>query len=139
MKKRISKPLLSVAAIGIFLILAIASSENGTSTRPKIENSKLEIAIAAIEEYPEVVDAAVTKKGRKLSLAIVVYRGTSKTRAHELGDNFVRLVKTFNGNETNPGKEIGEGIYDYLIGVYDTNQNEIDMGAKVSISSKITW
>jgi len=136
MKKRISKPLLSVAAIGVFLILAIASSEK---TRPKIEHSKLEMAIAAIEEYPEVVDAGVTQKGKTLSLVIVVRRGTSKTRAHELGDNFVRLVKTFNGYETNPGKEIGEGIYDYLIGVYDTNQNKIDSGAKVSFSSKITW
>ena len=80
-----------------------------------------------------------TQKGDRLSLVLIVSSATSLTRAKALGDNFIRLVKTFSKDEPNPTKEIGRGVYSYLIGVYTPSEREIVMGAKVEFSPHITW
>lgn len=91
-----------------------------------------------IKGYEEVKDAAISQKGETLSLVVFVEYGISKEKAREMGDNFVRLVKTFT-QDISPEKEIGEGIYDYIVGVYYQNQKEVVMGAKSSIARNITW
>ena len=85
-----------------------------------------------------MLDASVTQKQQELSLVIVVRNGTSGERSRELGDNFVRLVKTF-GPEPNPEVKIGTGTFDYLIGVYFPDQTQVALGAKASSSPQITW
>ena len=96
------------------------------------------MAIATIEGYPAVRDAAITQEGRQLSLALIVRRTTSEASGKQLGDNFVRIVKSV-GPDSAPGKEIGRGQYDYLIGVFYPNEKRLAMGAKVRTSPRITW
>ena len=82
---------------------------------------------------------ALTQKGCKLSLVLIVNPSITKARAKEMGDNFVRMVKSF-GAGPSPTKIIGRGIYDYMIGVYSPydKSNPIVLGAKVSTSPRIS-
>ena len=105
---------------------------------PQVTAQEKQMAIDMIKEYEEVKDAAISQENETLSLVVIVEYGTSKVQAREMGDNFVRLVKTFT-QDISPEKEIGEGIYDYIIGVYYPNQKEIATGAKSSIGGNITW
>ncbi len=89
--------------------------------------------------YTKLVrDAAITQEGHKFSLAIVVNYAVSEEYARELGDNFVRLTKTL-GPDDRPSKEIGQGKYDYLVGVYRSNEQEVVLGAKDRNARRITW
>jgi hypothetical protein len=95
-------------------------------------------AIQAIMEQPGVRGAAIVQRGRDLSLAVVVNYGTSEDYAKNVGDNFVRLVKTL-GPDTPPGKDIGRGSYDYLISVAEPNKHMIAQGAKGRNAPNLTW
>jgi hypothetical protein len=74
-----------------------------------------QIAIRLIHSYAEVQDAAIVQDEDSLNLAIIVGFGTTEDTAKTIGEDFVRLVK-YNCNDTAPEKEIGPGIYNYLIG-----------------------
>ena len=87
---------------------------------------------------PLVRDAAVSQKGKRLSLAVIVNYATSEIEAKRIGDKFVRLVKTF-GPEPNPGNDIGNGSFSYLITVAYPDQSIVALGAKVQTSPRITW
>ena len=104
----------------------------------KLSDDMKILAITGINGYPEVKESAITQKEKQISLVAIVNFGTSKTKAKELGENFVRMVKTLS-KDTPPEKEIGEGIYDYLITVAYPNETVVAMGAKVSFSPVVTW
>ena len=116
-------------------LLILGSTAQSAEILTKAQKS---MAINTIKGYPEVKDAAITQEKQKLSLVLVVTYATTEARGKKLGDNFVRLVKTF-GPEKSPGKEIGKGEYDYLIGIYYANEKQLALGAKVSFSPRITW
>lgn len=105
---------------------------------PRISQDRIQEAIQQIEAYPMVRDAHVQQKGDQLTLAIVVDYATSKASAQQLGDNFVRLVKSLS-DDTPPGKHIGQGIYNYLVGVFYPNQKTLAMGAKDKHAVRISW
>ena len=94
--------------------------------------------MSSMKAYPEVRDAAVTQKGDQLSLVLVVRSATNTQRAKTLGENFVRMTKNL-GPDSPPGKEIGKGIYDYLIGVYYPNERQVVLGAKSRGAERISW
>lgn len=99
------------------------------------------MVIASIEERPEVVDAAVRiqpDRPCEISLALIVAHRLIEPEAQELGDSFLRLVKSL-GPDTSPGRSIGSGTYDYLIGVYMRDETQLALGAKVSVAERITW
>ena len=96
------------------------------------------VVISTIEGYPGVRDAAIDQDGNQISLVIIVDYATASGYAQELGDNFVRLAKTFLKDEA-PGKQIGMGKYDYLIGVYYTNEQKVALGAKARSADRISW
>lgn len=120
-----------IALVLVFMVSCVAPP-------PELTQQQKTLAIQAIKDHPSVRDAAVGQKGKQLSLAIIVDYATSKERAKELGDAFVRLVKTF-GPEPDPGKMIGKGTFDYLITVATPDQRVIVQGAKVSFSEYISW
>ena len=62
---------------------------------------------------------------------------TSPERAKNLGDNFVRMVKTF-GPDDSPGEDIGTGLFDYLLAVAYPDETIIVQGAKARSSSRIS-
>lgn len=111
------------------------SSQPGSST---LQAEAKQLAIMTIEQEVEVIEAAIGQSGKDLSLALVVMPGTDRPRAQNLGDNFVRLVKTF-GPEDPPSKEIGRGTFHYLITVATPDEKIIAQGAKVSFSPRLTW
>ena len=125
----------------IVLVVVFASGgDNGRTESPGsvVTASAKGTAITAIKGNAEVVDAAITQDGNSLSLVLIVRSATNAPRARELGDNFVRQVKTFSDDDS-PGKEIGTGRYDYLIGVYYPNEKQVVSGAKNRVAARISW
>ena len=89
-----------------------------------------DMVISSIEGYPRVREASIGQDGKQLGLVIIVDYATDPGYAQELGDNFVRLAKTFLKDGA-PGKQIGTGKYDYLIGVYYPNERKVALGPKL--------
>ena len=112
--------------------------ENSGTCEIYSEDNKNIAVIPEIEGRILVRDAAISQKGCYLNLAIIVDYSASEEYAKELGEDFIRLTKTF-GSGPSPGKEIGKGVYDYLVGIYYPNEKLLAMGAKVKFSSHITW
>ena len=96
------------------------------------------IVISTIMGNPEVLDAAISQDGRTLSLVLIVGSATNKEYSKQLGDNFVRMVKSFSQDDP-PGKTIGKGMFNYLVGVYYPSGDLVVQGAKVTIADRITW
>ena len=96
------------------------------------------MATASITEYPEVIDAAISQKGNDVSPVLIVGYSTSQQRAEELGDNFVRMVKSLS-QDSSRGKDVGKWMYSYLIGVYYPNEKELAQGGKSKVSDRISW
>ena len=97
-----------------------------------------DMVISSIEGYSGVREAAIGQDGKSLSLVIIVDYATDPDYAKQLGDNFVRLAKTFLKDGA-PGKQIGSGRYDYLIGIYHPNEQKVAMGAKARSADRISW
>jgi outer membrane murein-binding lipoprotein Lpp len=122
-------------------VLAVVLAAGCTSAPEKVSQltvEQKELAISQIKHNTMVQDAAITQDGKHLSLAIIVEYATNEETAKDLGDSFLRLVKTF-GPEDAPQKEIGPGIYDYLVGVYYPDKTQVALGAKCSSCRKIAW
>ena len=96
------------------------------------------MAVATIKENSGVVDAAINQDGKTVSLVIIVGYATNERWAKEVGENFVRLVKSLS-QDSQPGKMIGRGMYDYLIGVYYPDQERMALGAKARNADRISW
>jgi hypothetical protein len=96
------------------------------------------VITSGISGYPEVLDATIRQDDDKLSLVLIVGYQTSEARAMELGDNFVRMAKSIL-NDSPPDKRIGRGKYNYLIGVYYSDEKLVAMGAKVSGADRLSW
>lgn len=94
--------------------------------------------VDTIKLEPNVFDAAISQEGKTLALAIIVSPAMSEGRAKQLGDNFVRMAKSF-GPDDNPSKDIGRGRYDYRFGVKTLDGKTLAMGAKIDAASRITW
>lgn len=124
--------------LAVLMVILLAISCGPSTPPPELTDEQKNLAIQGIKEYPEVRDAAVYQEGKELSLIVIVDYATSEARAKDLGDSFVRMVKTF-GPEPAPGKEIGEGMFDYKIGVAYPNEEIVAVGAKVSFADHITW
>ena len=102
---------------------------------PGLSNSEI---VAAITQYPEIIDAAINERGNQVSLVLIVHPLTNESRGKELGDNFVRMFKSFSDDEA-PGSSIGTGKYDYLIGVYYPNKKKVAQGTKSRVAQRISW
>ena len=124
-------------SLALILLLPLAGCATESSAPTLAPNAK-SMAIDGIKGYSGVRDAAINQDGKKLSLVIIVGYATSEDYSKEMGDNFVRMVKSFS-QEPSPGKEIGKGDYDYLVGVYYPDETLVVMGAKASSSDHITW
>ena len=106
---------------------------------PTVSVSDIEaMVIPNILEYQQVVDAAISQDGKKISLVLVVNYATNASHAAQLAENFLRLTKAML-KDGDIGKEIGTGEYDYVIGVYYPNEDLFGKGAKARTSDRITW
>lgn len=98
-----------------------------------------------VTEYFEkdtlVRDAGIFQDGCDLDLVLVVSPATSEAYAKELGDQFVRMTIGLGENtDTDLGKQIGESVYHYLVGVYTwPSEENIAMGAKAAKARRLIW
>ena len=99
-------------------------------------------AVAEIKKQEGVLDAVVNQgEGRRLNLIITVGDGTNETRARELGESFVRLVKDIGPDvDPSPG-EIGAGHrgYNYLVRVNLPDGKAVALGDKRWDLTSILW
>ena len=99
----------------------------------------LKSIIPMMKERESVIDAGLAQDGCTLSLAVIVVTGTGKVEAKKQVDSFVRMVKTF-GPRPSPGKVIGSGVYDMLIGAFLPGREEpLVLGAEASFAHRIIW
>ena len=84
-------------------------------------------------------DASITQEGKTVRLSLVIIAGTSKNKAIELGDSFIRAVKSYNASEPSPEKEIGRGIYNYQVFVFSQTEQLLAFGSKFSNLKSIIW
>ena len=101
------------------------------------ENTKKYVYLE-FNDRPMVRDTHIRQKGCDLTLAIVVDRAVNEAYAQELGDNFVRFTKAL-GPGPGPSRQIGKGIYNYLIGVFTPDKKQIALGAKDASARSIYW
>lgn len=139
--------ILSVGCIAAIAIGVAVSGDSEPSTSPsgatsssvRILSANVEaMAVETIMTETQVLDAAVSQDGNQLSLVLIVPFSINSQRAQTLGENFVRLVKTLSPDDA-PGSQIGEGIYDYVIGVYYPNEKPVARGAKSRIARDVSW
>ena len=107
---------------------------SGTESLSKI----LTVVVREIEGSARVRDAAARLEGKTFSLVLIVDYATSEQYARVLGEDFVRLLKGL-GPDDPPGREIGRGKYDYVVGVYYPNERELARGAKAKTADRISW
>jgi len=118
------------------LILVLTAACTGRA--PTLTECAKDLAVSEILSYPDVLGAAVGQDGIILTLAVVVAFGSGASVAKDVGDNFVRTVKS-HGPESAPSNEIGKGDFDYLVTVVYPDRTEIARGAKISSSPRIIW
>ncbi len=97
------------------------------------------MAVPSMMAYARVRDAAVSQDGKTLSLVLIVDYATDPSYTQQLGDNFVRLMKSLLQDGETSSERIGKGKYDYLIGIYYPNEKPVAMGAKSRVADDISW
>ena len=127
--------------VSIALILAFTGMLFvGCEEKPQpVSQENINLAVSQIKLQSGVRGAAIVQKDNELSLVIIVDYNVAEKQAKELGDNFVRLTKSFVDVNHASGEEIGTGIYDYLITVAYINEQIVAQGAVVSTATHITW
>lgn len=136
-KKPSNKWIYVFLIIGIIVIRQVAC--NTDKEIPQISQYAIDESISIIKEYKQVKDAGITQKEDKLSLVVIMSYGTTVAYAKNIGDNFVRLIKSYNEIEEGPHKEIGEGVFEYAIFVVDPNEKDIASGIKLASQKDIIW
>ncbi len=126
------------AVVALLLLMMAMVVATACSPAEPMSDEVKQMASASIEEQDQVIDSDIRQDGHDLSLILVVSYATTPATAKQLGDNFVRMVKSL-GPDDSPGRTIGEGKYDYVIGVYYPNQDRVALGAKVRGASRISW
>ena len=115
------------------------TSSSAATTRTAATSASSEsMILSTIRGYSLVRDAAISQDGSRVNLVLIVDYAIDPDYARQLGDTFVRLAKSFLEDDP-PGKAIGTGKYDYLIGIYYLNEKQLALGAKSRVSDRISW
>ena len=123
---------------------AAPSRESGVTNTCALYPPDIEaIVVESIMQHAVVRDAALSQRDCALSLVLMVNSAITEVAARELGDNFVRGVKSLGprgAQDESLGIEIGRSQYDYQISVYaSSTQEPIARGAKVAMARRIRW
>lgn len=96
------------------------------------------IVYQQIKKESLVRDVYIGQEGCDLKLAVVVSPAANEAYAMAIGDRFVRFTKAL-GPGPGPKKQIGKGIYNFLVGVFTSSEKRLAMGAKVSGARRLSW
>ena len=137
-------PLLAALSL-IIVTLTSCEEPPAQGSRPAVTQTSRTLSadvkaavVSNIKAYPLVRDAAIIQEADQLSLVLIVDFATNTQHAKTLGDNFVRMTKSL-GPDSSPGKTIGKGIFDYVIGVYYPDETQVVLGAKSRTAERIRW
>ena len=72
-------------------------------------------------------------------LYVIVNYAANEDYAKKIGDGFLRQIKGAAPGEIGPGKEVGKGVFEYLVGVFYPNEKRIVIGAKAPGAIRIYW
>ena len=124
----------------ILATFVVASSVGSSSadTCPIYPEDLKTLIYAEFKRELVVRDAYIGQDDCDLTLALVVNAATSEEYAKDLGDRFVRLTKAL-GAGPSSSKQIGKGIYNFLVGVYTAQETKLALGAKAAGSTRILW
>jgi len=120
----------------LLALMLLAISCGPSAPPPELTQEQKAQAIRVIMDEPGVIDAAISQKGKTLSLAIIVEYNTIEVRAKFLAEKFINMMMKYGPENEFKWKE---GIFDYLVTVCYPNQEIIVQGAKVSFADHITW
>ena len=138
MSSEISRRLM-LALVMLFAGLWLVVGCSSDVPQPTLTGQQKTTAVNQITALDEVLDALIEQPNRKtLSLAVFVNFGTSREGARDVGESFVRMVKSI-GPDNAPGQQIGSGIYDYEITVLYPDRTTVVQGSKVQGVTRISW
>ncbi len=105
---------------------------------PEFEKKDQLLIINEMKGNDDVRDATVVQDGVNIRLYLVVGGEITKKRAIELGERFIRLAKAAS-KDFKPNKDIGKGIYNYIIQINYPNKRTVLIGNKVCTEKIINW
>jgi hypothetical protein len=124
----------------IFVALAFLLGCEEEKPLTRLEPSCLKLSENTMMEELLVSSASASIEENTVNLVLMVNAAINKTRAKQLGDNFLRLTKSLCNDGPAASKEIGATNYTYMVGVFESlTGKEIEMGAKVPRARRITW
>ena len=127
------------ALVMLFAGLLVAGGCYGDGPQPALTSQQQTTAVNQITALDEVLDALIQQPRKKtIDLVVFVNFGTSKERARDVGDSFVRMVKSL-GPDSAPGQQIGFGIYDYEITILHPDRTTVVRGSKEKGAALINW
>ncbi len=129
--------LLAVMVATVLVAMVLAAC--GGDPPPPYPEDTMNLAMETMEQRPEVSDSDLYQKEQNLFLILVVAFGTPETVARRSGEDFVRLVKTLGPEDPPSIDAIGEGHYEYVVGVFYPGNVLIDRGIKRSSDDELTW
>ena len=94
--------------------------------------------LSSITGYPEVEAATLTEDEGQVGIVLMLESTTHVGVAARLGDNAVRMAKSFLEPGT-VGKQVGKGAHEYIIEVYRSDGEPIAKGRKSKGSKDIRW
>ena len=113
----------------------------GGEPPPYPEDAKKLAIETIIAQHQVVTDAGIEQDGHDLKLVVLVIRGTLESAAREIGENFVRLVRSLGPGKSLSKKmgEVGQTLYDYRLAVCASADLCFAQGVKNSSSTNIYW
>ena len=128
---------IALAALLLAMLMCTPATSLADGCPPYPEDLKV-MVVGEFKRELVVRDAGIFQDGCDLKLVLVVNAATTEAYALELGDRFVRMTKAL-GPGPGPDQEIGTGIYNYLVGVFTSNEKRLALGAKVATATRLTW
>ena len=129
---------MSAACAAAFAVAQIGAMPAIAEDCPAYPDDMKALIYLELKKEILVHDAYIGQDGCSLKLAIVVNAAANEAYARTVGDRFVRLTKAL-GPGPGPSKQIGKGIYNFLVGVFTAGEKRLALGAKVSGARRITW
>ncbi len=96
------------------------------------------LVIISIKGYDRILDASIYQKGKVVMIILIADYGTSKQYARRMGDNLIRMLKSFSV-DSSPNNRIGPGIYEYHVKVTMPSQKILAEGVKLDIGHNLKW
>ncbi len=106
---------------------------------PILGHKERSLAISDMRKKEAVVDAAINQEGDELSLLLIVSQGISVSQAEALGEEFLLALRSRIDDVKKPGVGSGEGIYNYLLGVYTPDQKRIAFASQSQNETHLSW